>query len=140
MKKYCFIIGILFLLSFKSSSGISGKYKIVFDAKSETAQKTDYFITIKEKNYTKTVDGENTEGGISVVEKNNGKKIYYLKDFLFVQNKKVIDTGKLKPMGKVVMEVEEINKDTLNFRTTYDRQLQITINTGKLIRENKTHH
>lgn len=135
MKKYCFIIGILFLLSFKSSSGISGKYRIVFDAKSEKAQNKDYFITIKEKNYTKTVDGENIEGGIRVVEKNNGKKIYYLMDFLFAQNKNVIDTGELKPMGKVVMEVEEINKDTLNFRTTYDRQLQITINAGKFIRE-----
>ena len=38
-------------------------------------------------------------------------------------------------MVKVITEVEEIDADTLMFRTTYDRQLNVTINTGKLIRQ-----
>lgn len=62
-------------------------------------------------------------------------KIYYLKDFLFVQEKVILDTLKLHTLGKLIMEVEEINTDTLSFRTTYDRQLNVTINTGKLIRQ-----
>ena len=137
MRKYCFILGILFLLSFKSVNGISGKYKVVLDSKFEQFQKSScYLISIREKNYTKKyLDNENVEGGITIIEGRNSKKIYYLEDFLFVLNKAKKDSSNLPPLGKIIMEVEELSTDTLSFRTTYKRQLNVTINTGKLILE-----
>lgn len=136
MKKYFFIIAIFIFLSFKSLSGISGKYKVVLDYKFDPKQESNYTISIKEKNYIKKYpNGEKVEGGITIIKNRNEKNIYYLRDFLFVENKLTLDSLKLKPMGKVVMEVEESNEDTLTFRTTYSGQLQVTLNTGKLIRQ-----
>ena len=133
MKKYCFILGMFFLLSFKSVTGISGKYDVVMDSKFEQKKESRYTITINENKYTKNyADGDNIEGGIKIVDDKNSKKIYYFKDFIFSQPKKVVNTI---PKGKIVMEVEEKNADTLVFRTTYDKQLEVTINTGKLIRQ-----
>lgn len=135
MKKYYFILGIFFLLSFKILSGISGKYRVVLDSKFE-GHGNDYIITINDNRYTKEYsDNEKVEGGIKIVDGRNSKKKYYLKDFILVQNKVKKDFLKLNTLGKVIMEVEEINTDTLSFRTTYDRQLQVTINTGKFIRQ-----
>jgi hypothetical protein len=136
MKKYCFILGIFFLLSFKIVSGISGKYNVILDSNFKN-HGSKYVIIINDNKYTKEFpNSEKVEGGIEVVEGRNSKKIYYLKDFLFVQQKVIIDSLKLHTLGKVIMEVEEINADTLLFRTTYDRQLNVTINTGKFIRVN----
>lgn len=136
MKKYCFIIGFFFLLSFKSSNRISGQYKVIFDTNFEPKKESIYYITIRENNYTKKFsDGENIEGGITIIEDINSKKVYYLSDFLFVQPKVKIAESKLKTLGKVIMEVEELNADTLTFRRTYQNQLNVTIDTGKLVRE-----
>ncbi len=136
MKKYFFIIGIIFLLGFKNEVGISGKYKVVFDSKFIQSQNSSYFIKIKKNNYIKFIDGLKVKGGITILERKDAKKIYYFKDFLFVQNKIPNDSLILKPFGKIIMEVSRLNKDTLTFRTTYEGQLQITINSGKFIREN----
>lgn len=136
MKKYCFILGIFFLLSFKTFNGISGQYKVIFDTNFDPKKESSYYITIRENNYTKKFsDGENIEGGITIIEGRNSKKVYYLSDFLFVQPKVKIAEGKLKTLGKVIMEVEELNADTLTFRRTYQNQLNVTIDTGKLVRE-----
>ena len=135
MKKYCFILGMFFLLGFKSVTGISGKYDVVLDSNFKN-HGSKYVIIINENKYTKEFsDGEKVVGGIEAVEGRNSKKIYYLNDFLFVQQKVTLDSLKLHTLGKVIMEVEEINADTLSFRTTYDRQLNVTINTGKFIRQ-----
>ena len=136
MKKYCFILGFFFLLSFRTFNGISGQYKVIFDTNFDSKKESSYYITIRENNYTKKFsDGENIEGGITIIEVRNSKKVYYLSDFLFFQPKAKIVEGKLKTLGKVIMEVEELNADTLTFRRTYQDQLNVTIDTGKLVRE-----
>ena len=136
MKKYCFILGFFFLLSFRTFNGISGQYKVIFDTNFDSKKESSYYITIRENNYTKKFsDGENIEGGITIIEGGSSKKVYYLSDFLFVQPKVKIAEGKLNTLGKVIMEVEELNADTLTFRRTYQNQLNVTIDTGKLVRE-----
>lgn len=136
MKNYLYIIAIFTFLSFKNLSGISGKYKVVFDSKFDPKHEKSYIISINEKNYVKKYsDEENIEGGITEVESKNAEKIYYLKDFLFVQNKARVDSLRLKPIGKVTMEIKKLDEDTLAFRTTYSGKLQVTINTGKFIRQ-----
>lgn len=123
------------LLSFKSVFEISGKYDVILDSNFKN-HGSKYVITINRNKYTKEYsDGEKVNGGIQVVEGKNSKKIYYLKDYLLVQPKVILDSLKSTSLGKVIMEVEEINSDTLIFRTTYDRQLNVTINTGKFIRK-----
>lgn len=137
MRKYCFIFGLFFLLSFKSINGISGEYKVVFDSKFKQFQKSScYQISIKENKYSKKYfDNEIVEGGITIIEGKNSKKIYYLQDFMLVIHKARKDSSHLPPLGKMIMEVEELSTDTLSFRTTYKRQLNVTINTGKLVRQ-----
>lgn len=135
MKKYYLILVMFLLLSFKSVFEISGKYDVIFDS-NFINHGSKYTIIINENKYTKEYsDGEKVNGGIQVIEGKNSKKTYYLKDYLIVQQKVTFDSLKPITIGKVIMEVEEINADTLMFRTTYDRQLNVTINTGKLIRQ-----
>lgn len=136
MKKYFYIIGIIFLLGFKNVVEISGKYKIVYDSKYNLSQESNYTIKIKNNSYTKFINGNKIKGGITVFKKTTGEKTYYFKDFLFIQNKIPTDSVRFKSFGKVIMEVNQLSKDTLAFRTTYEGQLQITINTGKFIRKN----
>jgi hypothetical protein len=55
MKKYCFILGILLLSSFKSFFGISGKYKVVLDSQFDKKQELIYSITIAKNKYLKEI-------------------------------------------------------------------------------------
>ena len=135
MKKYYFILGMFLLLSFKSVFEISGKYDVILDSNFKN-HGSKYAIIINGNKYSKEYsNGEKVNGGIQVIEGKNYKKIYYLKDYLLFQPKVTLDSLKSITMVKVITEVEEIDADTLMFRTTYDRQLNVTINTGKLIRQ-----
>ncbi|WP_395063407.1 hypothetical protein [Flavobacterium sp.] len=133
MKKYFIAFLIILLFSFQLPFRISGKYKVVYDKKYYPNIETDCVINLKENNYTKT-QGQNKicEGGISRISYGNSKTIIYLQDFYFSHPR--AELNNIKPKGYTIIEFEESDLDTISFRTTFTKQLNITINTGKLIR------
>jgi hypothetical protein len=129
MKKYLLIFGILILFGFKTSFQIYGKYKIVYDSNNKTAN---CIIDFKTQNYTKQTDEDTIIGGITRVNSEGSKTMIQLRDFVFSYPRAEINN--IKPKGYIVIEFQESDLDTIVFRTTFTKQLERTINTGKLIK------
>ncbi len=133
MKNYFIVFSAITLLSFQLPFQISGKYKVVYDKKYYSNGEADCIINFKEKNYTKNISqNESFEGGISRILNENSKTVIQLQDFIISHPK--AEVNNIKPKGKVIIEFEESDLDTISFRTTFTKQLNITINTGKLIK------
>ena len=126
MIKYLIVISLLFFLQFPFH--ITGKYKVEFDKKYYPNNEANFTIDFAEKNYTKS---DSIQGGITRIYKKDSKTIIHLQDFVFIQPKL---ENNMKPKGKLVIEFEESDLDTIQFRTTYTKQLETTIHTGKLIK------
>lgn len=127
MIKYLIVISSLFFLQFPFH--ISGKYKVEFDKKYYPNNEANFTIDFAEKNYMKS---DSIQGGITRIYKKDSKTIIHLQDFVFIQPK--LEKNNMKPKGKLVIEFEESDLDTIQFRTTYTKQLETTIHTGKLIK------
>ena len=127
MIKYLIVISLLFFLQFPFH--ISGKYKVEFDKKYYPNNEANFTIDFAEKNYIKS---DSIQGGITRIYKKDSKTIIHLQDFVFIQPK--LEINNMKPKGKLVIEFEESDLDTIQFRTTYTKQLETTIHTGKLIK------
>ena len=132
MKKVGILILSIVLLGFQKEFKISGKYKVVFDKKDESKIE-DYIIEFKENNYMKLFNNDTVVGAITRFKNSQKKNTIYLYDFLFIQNKAQISPPLIN-YGKLILEIQESDSDTLKFRSTYDKQLHLTINTGQMIR------
>ncbi len=131
MRKYLLVFGIIILFGFKTSFQISGKYKIVYDNYS-TNEKADCIIDFRTKDYTKQTSEDSIIGGITRINSGELKTIIHLRDFVYGHPRAEVNNTKQK--GNVVIEFQESELDTIIFRTTYTKQLERTLNTGKLIK------
>lgn len=133
MRKYFLAFLVIILLGFQVPYRISGKYKVVYDKENFLSGKTDYIIEFREKNYTKQFEeNETIIGGISRISNVKSKTLIHLRDFVYSHPRAEINN--IKPKGHIVMEFEESDLDTIFFRMTYKKQLDRTLNTGKLIK------
>lgn len=111
----------------------NGKYHVTF--KSFFKEFKDYEIVINNGIYTQY---ETTTDSI----KGSIESIYKCQLFIFKPSLKIkldsagIEVDKLlrKSFGEDCIEIEQIEGDTIHFRTTYSGNLHITINQGKFIK------
>jgi len=126
MKCLIIIISIFF---FQLPFHISGNYKVELDEQYRQSEDASLFINFTGKNYTKS---DSIRGGITRIYNENSKTIIHLQDYVFSHPRPEKNIN--KPNGKVIIEFEESDFDTIRFRTTYNKQLDKTINTGRLIK------
>jgi len=129
-----FSLVLISIFSLQDSVNLTGTYDVKYDKIFDPSGKMAFQLKVEKENYIKVIDNENIEGGITRI-KSGERSLVYLHDFLFVNPGIPTDSLRHLKLGKVVMEIEEMNSDTLDFRTTYMNQLQITINKGKLFRK-----
>ena len=133
MRKYFIAFLVIASFGFQVPYQIAGKYKVVYDKENFLKGKTDYIIEFGEKNYTKQFDeNETIIGEISRISNGKYKTLIHLHDLVFSHPRAEIDD--IKPKGHIVIEFEESDEDTIIFRTTLKKQLDRTLNTGKLIK------
>ena len=129
MKNCLILIAAFILLSFQLPFQIIGNYKTVFDKRNFTVEAQDFMIKINQTTYSKVY-----ENGVTVIGKiKTHDQALHLRDSSFVKPKIVTDSLGNKHFERTILEIRKTNSDTLLFRTTFENDLGITINRGKLV-------
>ncbi len=130
----------LLILSFQEPFKISGKYKVVHNdlrTPNGIIKVDDFEIVFNKDTYKKTFPkGEKVNGTLKRIKVNNNETIIYLNDIIKVQLEIQLDSLLWESHGNPVIELQELNADTIPFRTTFNYNLHITKNEGMLIRVN----
>jgi ribosomal protein L35AE/L33A len=137
MTKYFIIIASSILINFQNPLKINGTYECVVAKKDRHNQNGDITnIIFNDSVYTKKFsDGKIIKGKISrLIGTDNVSTIYLLDSEKYIPKHKV-DSLINESFGNRIIELQEINSDEIKFRSTYERNLKLTIFTGKLIRK-----
>jgi len=117
---------------------IKGSYRVEYDQ--QFHNNIDFTsISFSDSTYEKTFkNGNKTQGKIirSYIENKKEHRIR-LVDNHFDISRTGLDSLIKKSFGVPIVEFLENKSDTINFRSTYVWNLHITLNEGKLIRQNK---
>lgn len=136
MTKHFIIILACILLSFQSLVKINGTYKCVVAKKDRHNQNGNITsIIFNDSVYTKKFsDGKIIKGKISrLIGTNNISTIYLLDSEKYIPKHKV-DSLINESFGNRIIELKEINSNEIKFRSTYEKNLKLTVFSGKLVR------
>jgi len=132
---FCVLVPVWLLMQ-TDRNQVKGVYKVVFDKEFNSDESLGYVISFKDNTYVKKLkDGKEIKGKIKRMPSPGGKaKTVYLKDLVEYTPVNHLDSLIYESFGDTIIEFEESNEDTLNIRTTYQGNLHVTVNQGKLIR------